>query len=388
MPGAFWPCSVRGEKRVTDPRIARWAKTLVGYCLEVQPGQMVLINATPAAEPLVTEVYREVLRAGGHPVPRISLPALAPVALREGSDEQLTWINPADRLLMEQAHATLAIGSETNTRNLANADPARLAVQRRASSELMRIRSARGARDDIRWCLTLFPTEAYAQDAGMSLSDFEEFVYEACFLNSENPAERWREVGRQQQFYVDWLRDKQRVHVVGPDTDLRLSIAERIFRNSDGKRNFPSGEFFTSPPEDSTEGTIRFTIPSVVGGHQVRDIRLRFECGKVVEATAAQGQDYLDQSLSLDDGARYVGEFAFGNNFGIQRGIQNILFDEKIGGTIHMALGNSYAECGGKNVSALHWDMICDLREAAGGGEVYVDDTLFLKDGRLVLQPD
>jgi aminopeptidase len=373
---------------VTDPRIARWAKTLVGYCLEVQSGQMVLINATPAAESLAAEVYRGVLRAGGHPVPRISLPTLTRIALSEGNDDQLAWINPAERLLMEQAGATLAISSETNTRNLASADPNRQAVARRAARELMQIRSARSVANEIRWCLTLFPTEAYAQDAGMSLAEFEEFVYEACFLNSEDPAERWREVGRQQQFYVDWLRGKQQVHVIGPDTDLRLSITDRIFRNSDGKRNFPSGEFFTSPLEDSAEGTIRFTIPSVVGGHQVQDIRLHFERGRVVEATAAQGQDYLDQSLDLDEGSRYVGEFAFGNNFGIQRGIQNILFDEKIGGTIHMALGNSYAECGGKNVSALHWDMICDLRAAAGGGEVYVDGTLVLKDGRLVLKPD
>ncbi len=371
-----------------DPRIERWAKTLVGYCLEVQPGQMVLINATPAAEPLVAEVYREVLRAGGNPVPRINLPALTSIALREGSEEQLAWINPADRLMMEQASATLAISSETNTRNLANADPGRQAVARRAARELMQIRSARSVAGDIRWCLTLFPTQAYAQDAGMSLGEFEEFVYEACFLNSEDPAERWREVGRQQQFYVDWLADKKSAHVIGPDTDLHISFGGRVFRNSDGKRNFPSGEFFTSPLEDSAEGTIRFTTPSVVGGHVVHDIRLRFERGKVVEATAAQGQEYLEQSLGLDEGARYVGEFAFGNNFGIQRGIQNILFDEKIGGTIHMALGNSYAECGGKNISALHWDMICDLREAAGGGEVYVDGTLFLKDGRLALKPE
>jgi aminopeptidase len=371
-----------------DPRISRWAKTLVGYCLEMQPGQSLIINATPAAEPLVAEVYRETLRAGGHPIPQISLPSLTSIKLREANEEQLTWISPADRVLISQADATLAIGSETNTRSLASADPERQAVARRASHELQRMRSQRGASGDLRWCLTLFPTEAYAQDAGMSLSDFTEFVCEACFLNSEDPAERWRELGRRQQFYVDWLRDKREVHVVGPDTDLRVGIAGRSFRNSDGRRNFPSGEFFTSPLEDSAEGTIRFTIPSVVSGHAVRDIRLRFEQGRVVEATAAQGQDYLDQSLGLDDGARLVGEFAFGNNFGIQRGIQNILFDEKIGGTIHMALGNSYAECGGKNVSVLHWDMICDLRAPAGGGEVYVDGTLFLKDGRLVLTAD
>ncbi len=196
----------------------------------------------------------------------------------------------------------------------------------------------------------------------MSLADFQEFVYEACFLNSPDPAERWRELGRAQQFYVDWLAGKREAHIVGPDTDLRLSIAGRTFRNSDGKRNFPSGEFFTSPVEDSAEGHIRFTIPSAVNGRLVQDVLLRFERGQVVEAKAATGDDYLREMLALDPGASRVGEFAFGNNSGIQRGIRNILFDEKIGGTIHMALGNSYPETGGQNVSALHWDMVCDLR--------------------------
>lgn len=371
-----------------DPRISRWAKTLVNYCLDVRPGHMVLIHATPAAEPLVAEVYREVLRAGGNPIPQISLPSLSEIALREGNDDQLAWINPANRMLLEQANARLFIESETNTRHLANVDPARQASASRAARELGQIRSRRMATNELHSCLTLYPTEAYAQDAEMSLAELTEFVYTACFLNSEDPAERWRELGRRQQFYVDWLRGKDRVHVVGPDTDLRLSIAGRTFNNSDGKRNFPSGEFFTGPVEDSVEGTIRFTIPTVVNGHTVQDVRLRFEHGRVVEATAAQGQGYLDAALEIDGGARYLGEFAFGNNFGIQRGIRNILFDEKIGGTIHMALGNSYPETGGKNVSALHWDMICDLRAAAGGGEVYVDDTLFLKDGKLMLQPE
>jgi len=367
-----------------DQRIIRWAKTLVGYCLAVQPGEVALINATPAAEPLVAEVCREVLRAGGHPVPMIGLPSVREIGLREGSDEQLAWISPVDRALVEHADVRLNIMSETNTRQYAGVDSARLGIVSRAMRDLAR---SRGERND-RWCLTLYPTEAYAQDAEMSLNDFTEFVYEACFLNSDDPAERWRELGRKQQFYSDWLRDKQEAHVVGPDTDFHVGFAGRIFRNSDGKRNFPSGEFFTSPLEDTATGTVRFTIPSVVNGHLVQDIRLRFAGGRVVEASAATGDDYLQAALEIDEGARSLGEFAVGNNFGIQRGIRNILFDEKIGGTIHMALGNSYVECGGKNVSALHWDMICDLREPAGGGEVIVDGTTLLKDGRLVLQPE
>jgi aminopeptidase len=370
-----------------DPRIPRWAKTLVGYCLGVRPGQTVLIRANHAAEPLIAEVHREVLRAGGHPAPWITLPRLREIELREGNDEQLTWVNPGERALLEHIDASLRISSEMNTRFLAGVDPKRLALGNRANRELYKYLQHGPHSEERPWCLTLFPTQAYAQDAGMSLSDFEEFVYEACFLNSEDPAARWRELGERQQFYVDWLRDKRDAHVIGPETDLRLSIAGRSFRNSDGKRNFPSGEFFTGPVEDSVEGHIYFAIPSVVSGQAVQNIRLTFEHGRVVEATAEQGQEYLDQMLETDEGARFVGEFAFGNNFGIQRGIRNILFDEKIGGTIHMALGNSYPETGGKNVSALHWDMICDLRAAAGGGEVYVDDTLFLKDGQLVLKP-
>ena len=370
-----------------DPRIQRWAKTLVHYCLSIQPGELLTINATPVAEDLIAEVYREALRAGGHPVVNLGLPRVRELALKEGSDEQLSWISPADRALVEAMDARLHIMSETNTRQLAGVDPKRQAIVGKAGRELYDARSQRVDPNLDRWCLTLFPTAAYAQDAGMSLGDFTEFVYDACFLNSEDPAERWRELGRQQQFYVDWLKDKQEAHVIGPDTDIRVKFGGRIFRNSDGKRNFPSGEFFTSPLEDSAEGHVRFTIPSVVNGHLVNDIRLTFEHGRVVEATAAQGADYLKEMLASDEGASRLGEFAIGNNFGIQRGIRNILFDEKIGGTIHMALGNSYRECGGKNTSQLHWDMICDLREAAGGGEVWVDGTLLLKDGKLVLKP-
>jgi aminopeptidase len=371
-----------------DPRISRWAKTLVNYCLEVQPGQSVLIASTPLAEPLVAEVYRETLRAGGHPIPQIILPDLDRIAFEEASDEQLTWIDPVQRLLAAQVDCRLRIAAETNTRRLASVKRERVSLRTRAAAGLQQIRSQRSASGEEKWCGTLYPTEAHAQDAEMSLAEFEEFVYEACFLNSADPAGQWRELGRKQQFYVDWLQDKQHVHVVGPGTDLELSISGRIFRNSDGKRNFPSGEFFTGPIEDSANGTIRFTIPSVVGGHLVQDIQLTFAQGRVVEASAGQGQAFLDAALALDEGASFLGEFAFGNNFGITRGTRNILYDEKIGGTIHMALGNSYPETGGRNISALHWDMVCDLREAAGGGEVYIDGTLFLKDGKLRVQPE
>ncbi|HEV7127045.1 MAG TPA: aminopeptidase, partial [Ktedonobacterales bacterium] len=365
---------------MTDPRIERWAKTLVGYCLNIQPGHVVLINSTPLAEPLILATYREVLRAGGHPVVRLQLEGLTEALLSGGNDEQLAWLNPADRAQMEHANATLGIGASANTRALTNVAPARQAIVSRTMRELGNIRQRREAEGLLHWCGTLYPTSAHAQDAEMSLGDFEEFVFGACFLNEEDPGAAWARLGRAQQHFVHWLRGKHTVRVVGQDTDLRLSIEGRVFINSDGKRNFPSGEFFTSPVEDSAEGHIRYTIPSIYGGRPVQDIRLRFEQGRVVEASAAQGDAFLQQMLEMDAGARYLGEFAFGNNFGITHGIRNILFDEKIGGTVHLALGNSYPETGGQNTSALHWDMVCDLRPAAGGGEVWVDDELFLKD--------
>ncbi|HEX6779368.1 MAG TPA: aminopeptidase [Ktedonobacterales bacterium] len=376
---------------MSDPRIQRWAETLTRYCLYVKPGEVVEIGATPLAAPLVEAVYREVLRAGGYPLTRISLPDLSmspslnEVLLNEGSEEQLTFLSPLEQARAETIHARLSIGSEANVRGLANIDPARQALAQRAERQLRKRFGEREQQGTFKWCGTLYPTNAYAQNAGMSLADFTEFVYEACFLNDEHPAERWRELGAKQQRSVDWLKGKKRVRILGRDTDLSLSIEGRTFINSDGKRNFPSGEFFTGPVEDSAEGTIRYTVPSAHSGRVVQDIRLRFHQGEVVEATAAQGQEFLEQMLKMDDGARWLGEFAFGNNFGITRGIANTLFDEKIGGTVHLALGNSYPETGGKNASALHWDMVCDLRPEAGGGEVWVDDTLFLKDGRLLI---
>ncbi|MGO8951306.1 MAG: aminopeptidase [Ktedonobacterales bacterium] len=369
---------------MADPRIARWAKTLVGYCLDIQPGQVVVMHSTPLAEPLITATYQEVLRAGAYPVVHLEIPELERLLLTEGSDEQVAWINPGTRAEVEQANALLSIMASANTRAQTGVKPERQVLAQRAFHEIAQISKDREAAGLFRWCVTLYPTEAHAQDADMSLAEFTEFIHGACFLNEAEPAAAWAALAREQQRYVEWLRGKHEVRVVGQDTDLRLSIEGRTFINSDGRRNFPSGEFFTGPVEDSADGTIRYRIPSVYRGRSVKDIRLRFEQGRVVEAHAAQGEEFLREMLETDAGARYLGEFAFGNNFGITRSTQSTLFDEKIGGTIHLALGNSYPETGGKNVSSLHWDMVCDLRPEAGGGEVWVDGELLLKDGKLV----
>jgi aminopeptidase len=369
---------------MVDVRVRRWADTLVGYCLDVQPGDVVTINSTPLAEPLIMEAYRAVLRAGGHPLPQITLSSLQHVLLTEGSDEQIGWHSPVGVALAGAVDKRLNIAAAANPLALAEVDPRRqsLANTPPQMGQQTKKKATEKPAKQVRWCGTLYPTAGYAQLAGMALADFEEFVFAACFLNDDDPGARWRELGAQQQRYVDWLRDKHTVHVVADGVDLRLSIAGRTFINSDGKRNFPSGEFFTGPVEDSVEGHIRFDIPSSRDGRVVRDVRLRFEHGRVVEAAAREGEAYFLTMLDLDEGARRLGEFAFGNNFGITRGIINTLYDEKIGGTIHMALGQSYPETGGVNQSAIHWDFIRDLRQ---GGEVFVDDILFMRDGQFVV---
>jgi aminopeptidase len=369
---------------LTDERVRRWAATLTHYCLDVQPGEVVVINSTPLAEPLVRATYREILQAGGHPIVNVALPSLAGVLLTEGSDEQIAWRSPVSDVLAHEIDKRLNIAASPNPLALANVDPAKQALANRPPQIGGATKRAQGkaTTKKIGWCGTLWPTEGYAQLAGMSLDEFEEFVCAACFLNDPDPAARWIALGAQQQRYVDWLKGKERVRIKADGVDLSLGIAGRVFINSDGKRNFPSGEFFTGPVEDSVEGEIRFDMPSARDGRVVRGVRLRFEGGRAVEASAGEGEAYLLRMLDLDEGARRLGEFAFGNNFGIARGIINTLYDEKIGGTIHMALGESYPETGGVNHSAIHWDFIRDLRQ---GGEVWVDDTLFLKDGRFVV---
>ncbi len=365
-----------------DIRIERWAHTLVHYCLYVRAGERVAIRATPLASPLVEAVYRELVQVGAYALPIIELESFEEIMLKEGNDTQLSMPHPVLRLAAEDIDAQLFIDSKSNTKSLSGVDPARLAKRRQASKQVSEVLRRREQAKTYRWSATLFPTAAYAQDAEMSLHDFEEFVFDVCFLNDADPIARWKEVSMQQQRLVDWLAGHKRVHILGEGTDLRFSIEDRVFINSDGKRNFPSGEFFTGPVENSAEGTIRFDVPASYGGHAIEGVRLVFHEGKVVEADAMQGGAFLGQMLELDAGARYLGEFAFGNNARVKRATRNILFDEKMGGTVHLALGASYPETGGVNQSALHWDMVCDLR---GSGEVWVDDVLFLKDGKIVV---
>lgn len=364
-----------------DPRIERLANVLVNYSMQAQPEELVAVQGTPLATPLILALVKELLAAGAYPMPLVAIPGVDELALKHGNDDQLRYITPVQRALIEESGSMLSIISEPNTRRLSGVDPARQRFVADARRELTRTMLERSAAGELDWCVTLFPTEAHAQDADMSLSDFSDFVYRACHVDDpdEDPVAYWQDVSQEQQRLIDWLSDKQQVEISGPNTDLRLSIEGRVWMNADGRKNFPDGEIFTAPVEDSVEGMIRYSFPAINGGREVEDVRLWFEGGRVVKATAARNEEFLQQMLEADEGARRIGEFAFGTNFGIDRFTKNILFDEKIGGTIHIALGAGYPETGSKNESAIHWDMICDLRD---GGRVTVDGQPFLVDGK------
>jgi aminopeptidase len=368
-----------------DPRVAKHADLLVNYSLELGPGQILRIDGNTVAAPLITEVYRHALQAGGHPRTRVDLEGLEVIALAESSEDQLTFVSEIERFEVEQVDAVATIWADRNTRALGQADPDR--VSRRIGSRRTltnrfweRIDEGKAA-----WVGTRFPTDAHAQDAEMSLAEYEDFVYGACHVNGdEDPVAHWRAVSVELNARARELETFRELRIVGPDTDLRLGVAGRSWLAADGKLNMPDGEIFTSPVETETEGDIRFSFPAIFHGRGVEDVRLRFEGGRVVHAEAGEGQDYLQSLLDMDDGSRILGELAFGLNYEIDTFTRDILFDEKIGGTMHLALGASFKKLGGLNESGLHWDMICDLR---ADGEVYADGELVWKAGSFLQEP-
>ena len=362
-------------------RIERLARVLVDYSTEVEPGQLVLIESPATAAPLVRALYARVLEVGGHPQARVGLDGASETLLAHGSDAQLDWINPARVEDYERADVRIVLEADTNTRALTNVDPARLARAGKAREPLRDRYLERAAAGELRWTITGYPTNAAAQDAEMSLAEYEDFVYGAGRLDADDPVEEWRRFGDELRRLADWLGEKRELRVVADGTDLTVGVGGRTWIPCGGHENFPDGEVFTGPVESSLEGEIHFTFPASFQGRLVEDVRLVFSGGEVVEATAGRGQDFLDGMLAMDEGARRAGEFAFGLNDAITEFTKNTLFDEKIGGTVHLALGKAYPETGGQNRSALHWDLVCDLRS---GSEVYADGELVYRDGRFV----
>lgn len=365
-----------------DTRLQGLARLLVEYCAQVAPNDLVLVQGHVVTLPLVEETVRGILRAGGNPVVQLSWEGMSEALLEEASHEQLAFVAPTEEVLANQIDARISIRGASNTHSLSGADPARSQILQRAQRHYQQHYMARAAAGDFRWTLTQFPCAAFAQDADMSLREYEDFVYAATAADQPDPVQHWLALRERQQVLVDWLKGKSEVVVRGPNVDLTLSIAERTFVNSDGKRNMPSGEIFTGPVEDSANGWVRFTYPAVTGGREVEGVELTFVNGKVTKASATKNEAYLLSQIALDEGASYLGEFAIGTNQGIQRFTRNILFDEKIGGTMHLALGAGYPETGSKNRSALHWDFICDMRHDS---EILVDGMLFYRNGEFAI---
>jgi aminopeptidase len=342
-----------------------FAALICEWCLDVRERDYVLVTTTPLAAPLIRAVHRALITRGAWPPGlRLGLPGLAEDFYRLAPDDLLDNYSPQDLAEAERVDAFLSIQAPENTRALAGVDAATITRAARARAPIQETRLRK------RWCGTIWPTPALAQEAGMSDDDYTAFVNRALFLDQPDPVAAWRKLSDRQQRVVDRLNTAREIRIEADGTDLRLRVDDRTWINSNGRRNMPSGEVFTGPLEDSANGTIRFTIPSSPRGVLVEGATLTFEDGKVVSATADRGQAYLDAALATDPGACFLGELGIGTNVGIDRPTGSTLLDEKMAGTVHLALGSSYPETGGRNSSALHWDLICDLRT---GGRLTAD---------------
>jgi aminopeptidase len=367
---------------VADLRVEKLAEVLTEYSLPLESGQTATIEGTTLAEPLMLALYERLLRRGVHVLLRPVLPHAAPVFYANARDHQLQHLWEVDRWVYENIDARFAIISDANTKQLAHVEPARIAAVSRARKPLMDAMMRRTAEKTMRWMVTLHPTEGLAIDAGMSLADYEDFYYRACLVDKADPIAEWTALKGRQERAVEWMKGRNQVHIEGEGTDLWLEVGGRVFEAANGNFNFPDGEFFTGPIEDRTHGVITFSYPAIWQGKSVEGIQLVFEEGKVVSATARTNEAFLREMLATDDGASVLGELGIGTNYGIAEFGGSILLDEKMGGTVHLALGASYPETGGRNESAIHWDMVCDLRR---GGRITVDGELLMENGKLLV---
>jgi aminopeptidase len=361
---------------MVDERVGKLARLLVDYSIKAGEGDQVLVFGEVGGGPLVRALYARLLQVGASPVAQVGLPGMQEIFFEHAQELHYQEIPKVTRAIYESVDAQIGILSPSNTRALGNVDPEKQQALHKRNKPLSEMMLEKN-----RWVLTLYPTEALAQESHMGLSEYEEFVFEAMGLNEEDPVRFWSEKSAEQERLKDRLEQASEICIVGPETDLTLSVDGRTFVNSAGIRNMPCGEVFTGPIEDSANGTVYFGIPAAIAGREISGVRFRFEEGKVVEASAEKGEEYLMSLLDADAGARYLGEIGIGTNYGIRRASANVLFDEKLGGTVHLAIGRSYAETGGQNDSSVHTDLVCDLRE---GGEIYADGELIQENGRFL----
>ena len=367
---------------MTDPRLDKLADVLVSYSTAVKPGELVRINGSTVAQPLAVAIYRAVINAGAHPHLRLVPDECAEIKLDLGSEAQLLYEDPLDLEAVERCDVSIGIWAQDNTKALSGTEPQRQALVSQGRKSYVNKFLQRASEGGLRWTGTQYPCHSSAQDAQMSLTAYEQFVFSAGKLDLDDPAAEWRRISERQQRVVDYLNGVREVRFTTPSgTDLTVAVEGRTWINCDGHENFPDGEVFTGPIEDATQGVVYYSFPAVHGGRECDGIRLEFRDGRVVDASAERGEEFLIAMLDQDEGARVLGEIALGTNYSVQQYTKNTLFDEKIGGTFHAAVGAAYPETGGKNESGLHWDMVCDLRT---GGEIRADGEVIAINGRFV----
>ena len=370
-----------------DPYLDKLADVIVHYSTGVKAGQLVRLTGEPVALPLMEAIYEKCIQAGAHVAFKCIPDSIQEIFFEHATKAQLEYVSPLVKHEIKTIDVSIGLWAETNTKSMSGVDPKKQAIASSARKPVFKVFMKRAAEGSLKWAGTLFPTQASAQDAEMSLRDYEQFVFQAGMLHKRDPVAEWKKLSRAQQKIVDYLTGKKEIHFTAANgTDLRVNVEGMTWINCDGHENFPDGEVFTGPnlkaKDGGVNGVVRYSFPAVHHGREVHDIELTFEKGKVVKATASKNEAFLKQMLKTDPGACRMGEIAIGTNYQIQRYTKNTLFDEKIGGTFHAAVGAGYPETGNANNSGLHWDMVCDMRKQAGGGEIQVDGQTISKDGK------
>ncbi len=366
---------------MNDPRLVKMAQIMVRYSTEVKKGDRVMIRGFPLesnAKPLIQEIVREVVHAGGHPHIIIDVPGVTEIILDEASDEQLQYVDPFHKMMIETFDVDVRLSSATNTKGMMNVDMERLGIKQKAYADLSDTWMQRSASGELRWLVARYPTNAYAQDADMSLAEYEQFLFSTTYADRDDPIAAYEEIREDQEKLVKWMEGKDKVQLKGPNVDLELSVKGRKFINCCGHRNIPDGEIFTGPVEDSINGWVRFSFPTAHRGIEVEGVEFNFKDGEITKFQASKGEEALAAMFKGDSATKYVGELGIGTNREITQLTKDMLFDEKTWGTIHLAIGAGYPETGSKNKSPIHWDMLCDMRD---GGQIIVDGELFYEGG-------
>lgn len=366
-----------------DLRLEKLAKLLVGYSTEVKKGDFVYVRCDEVALPWAKEVVREAVKAGAHVETVLTSDEIQEIVLKHSSEEQLLKENELQKAMMDKVDVWLTAWGSRNLKYASSVPSENIKSAARGAASWRKIYTERTGNGSMRWCGTQFPTFADAQEAGMSLADYEDFVYGAGLLHKDDPVAEWKRISNEQERWVKYLDTKKELRILSEGTDIRVSVAGRKWVNCDGRQNFPDGEIFTSPVHEEINGHVSFTFPLIYAGKEIQGIRIEVVNGRVTEARAEAGEDLLINVLDTDEGSRFFGEVAIGTNYGIKEFTKNTLFDEKIGGTFHMAIGDSMPEAGGTNSSSVHWDMIGDLRK---GGSIFADGEEFYRDGAFIME--